>query len=655
MRKVNFLSVAGMMLLALSCGGGGGGGPITPPPPTKEIEWTVMLYMGGDNNLAPAALADLDELEQVGSTDKVHFTALADVFYLYWDEYGAPVATILDGEGNFVTPMMHITKHPEEGVQSHLADTKAVLYPIDGFNSADPVKLTNFIKWSKERFPAKHYALIIWDHGSSWLPGRAGSAAVRDDSEGGGIMYIHEIEAAIRNSGVHLDLLDFTACNMASVEAAYQLKDVTDYICASQKIMLAGPDGCFEDFASFLTANPGSDALTVGKRMVDVYVSAYTEDGNYSVTKSLIQTSKLAPIAGAVSQLVPFLADPKIISSDELQSTFYEPIRFLRDVDVCNFTNVIPYHVTNSALNNALANVRQKVHEAVVYNKVFVTDAEEPSWTFGNREFGEGEDINVNGVGGLNIFLPTERDWTQSNFGYYTSMGFVRASGWNWVITHAYQGLPYLGTAPGNWEAMLVWSTEVDLDLWVFEPDGYGGYIPASPWLGPESTNGYLSPDSHWTGIPAEAYLAKPEVIWGVYYFLAVYYMPSLFANDAYCMLGIFDSPVAEEPAIVTNSYYISASLPNDPDFGRGVVYFGWAIYEPQSDTWWFAEGDRGGQALSPEQTSDIGCQLQSLAPASSASKVRRPEGLDQDTIDQYNAQGEELARRLSEQLHSGQ
>jgi hypothetical protein len=655
MRIFSLLTIFGFVAVLFGCGGGGGN-PVNPPPPDKTTEWTVMLYMGADNNLAPCALADLDELEHVGSTDKVHFTALADVFYATWDQFSAPAVFCLqDNEGNLVTPMMHITKHPEAGVQSHLADSGAVLHPNEGFNSADPANLTSFIKWSKQRFPAKRYALIIWDHGSSWLPGRMPSAAVSDNSEAGGnAMFIHEIESAIKNSGVRFNLLDFTACNMASVEVCYQLRDVADYICASQRTMWVGVDGVYETLAGFLTSNPTSSAEILGKTLVDAYISAYAEKDLSSVTQSLIRTDKVAAIAAAVSQLTPLLSDPKIISSGNLLSMFKEPIRFMQDVDICNFSNVVPYHVSNTSLNTALANIRQKVKDAVVYNRVFVTQTPpKEDWdSWGTREFSQGQDIKVNGVGGLSIFLPTDMDWTQHNFGYYTSTAFAKASGWNWVIAHAYQGITPLETAPGGWLAALVWSTSIDLDFYVFEPilapDGQVvDFYLASPWLGNESYYGLLSPDSSWTGISAEVYQAKPEIPLGPYFFLAVFYNSSQFANAAWCTLGIFDNPSAEEPAIVSNDYYISATQPVDPDFGAGVVFFGFAFYDPPTKTWWFYENDRTGESVTQDQIGSIAGQLRQLGPQTADSKLRRPQGVDQATIDQWSKQGAELAERL--------
>ncbi len=660
MRNLLSLLLAGLLLFILGCGGGSGGNggnggngdddPINPPPTDDRAEWTVMVYMGADNNLAPCALADIDELEQVGSTSDVHFTVLADVFCLVQTLWGDIPFGILDENDSLVTPMMHISKHPEEGVQSHLSDPSAVLYQNVGFNSADPGNLTNFIKWSAQRFPAKRYALIVWDHGSSWLPGRTVSAAVYDDYEAHGeAMYIHEIESAIRNSGIHLDLLDFTACNMASVEVAYQLKDVTDYICASQKVMWVGSDGVYESVAGFLTSNPTSSAESVGKVFVDAYISTYTQKNKSSVTHSLIRTERLPAIAGAMSELTPLLSNDAIISSEDLLGTFTEPIRFHQDADICNYANVLPYHSQNPILLSALNDVKEAVSAAVVYNRGFTTSSGEADWTWGAREFDQGEDINVAGATGLSIFLPTSRDWTQNNFGYYNSIAFSNATGWPWVIRHAYEGIPYLGTAPGNWLASLTWSTGVNLDLWVFEPDGYGSLVPASPALGTRGLNGYLSGDSRNTWVSYESYETFPKVIWGPYFFLAVYYSNNLFSNSAYCVLDIYDPPRADSPSVSTDTYFISATQPLDPDFGPGVVYFGFALYNPDDGYWYFFNEDRTGQSTDQCKVQRIADESAVLEGGSLDSEPVSTSWVDEELIEQYRAQGRGLAQELLE------
>ena len=663
MRKLFFALLVGILAVCMGCGGGsadnggddgnGDDNPINPPPTDNRAEWTVMVYMGGDNNLAKCALADINELEQVGSTSKVHFTVLADVFYWNGNSWLPEVTCILDSEGNLVTPMMHIMKNPDDGVQSHLTDTSAVLYDNAGFNSADPANLTNFIKWSAQRFPAKRYALIIWDHGSSWLPGRAVNAAVYDEYEANGeAMYVHEIEAAIRNSGFHFDLLDFTACNMASVEVLYQLKDEADYICASQKVMIGGEDDVYQVISQYLTSNPTIDALDLGKIFVDAYINGYAQSNEASVTQSIIQTDRLPAVAGAMSKLTPLLSNDSIMSSNELLDSFSEPIRFHQDADICNYTNVLSYHSQNTALASALCDIRNAVSSAVVYNRGFTCTSGQSDWTWGSREFSNGEDINVAGATGLNIFLPSLSDWTQKNFGYYDSIAFSNATGWPWVIRHAYEGIPCLITAPGNWRASLTWSTGVDLDFWIFEPDGYGGIVPASPCLGTRSLNGYLSGDSRNTWVPYESYLTFPEVIWGPYFFLAVYYSDNLFSSDAYCMLDIYDPPTSDEPAVSTSVYYISATQPQDPDFGPGVVYFGFALYSPDDGYWYFCHECRDGQCQNEIQITRISGDSESFDDTSREAQSVEAIGLDPDTIQSYCEQGRALADELRRDLN---
>jgi hypothetical protein len=72
-------------------------------------------------------------------------------------------------------------------------------------------------------------------------------------------------------------------------------------------------------------------------------------------------------------------------------------------------------------------------------------------------------------------------------------------------------------------------------------------------------------------------------------------------------------------------------------------------LYDPPSDTWYFAEGDRGGDSVSLKSIPSIKDQLQTIGPKSSTNPVRRPAGLDQKTIDRFNAQGKAMAKKLAE------
>jgi hypothetical protein len=67
----------------------------TPRPPVDlahqsqtVADWTVMVYMAADNNLEPAALMDLNEMEGVGSSSNVNIVAEVDRSAEYVDTDG---------------------------------------------------------------------------------------------------------------------------------------------------------------------------------------------------------------------------------------------------------------------------------------------------------------------------------------------------------------------------------------------------------------------------------------------------------------------------------------------------------------------------------------------------------------------------------------
>lgn len=658
MKGITSVFLAICLLMVVGCGGGGGGGdPTTPPPPPppppdpQKASWNVMIYFGGDNNLAPMALIDLQELEQVGSTSQVHFTVLADIYFeVELEGGGVGVFGLFNNSDQLVTPMMRITKNPQEGIQSHLVDPEAVLYDNIGYNSADPQNLTNFIKWSAQKYPADKYALILWDHGGSWLPGRASAGAIQDMWEGeGNSMYIHEIDAAIKNSGVHFNLLDFDACNMASIEVLYQLKDVSDYICVSQRT-IPGSGNEYTGIANFLVSNPSATGKGLGGAIIDTYIAFSTPGDEASLTRSLIETSKLGAVASAVNQVVPYLADPAIISSEALELTFNEPVRFFQDVDIVNYANVLQYHSNNPNLSNNLENLKTAVYNSVVYNRVFSSGTHIPDLPFPDYEYHPDQDFNVAWASGLSIFLPRDWDWIEWNFGYYTSIGWDLDTGWSWVIRHAFEGRPFLEKISAGWWAQLEWDSDADLDFWIFEPSGAGDLVPVAPCIAPYGLNGFLSDDSFFSGISAEAYFTFEEVIHGPYYFIADFYSSGSSYNNAYCHLVLGNAEEYPIPAIISDTYYITATTPNDPDFGPGMVYFGFLLYDHDDHIWYFYEGDRTGVSYNPIPTSDIRPDLEYACPTSEEIKIRRPSGnFDPELIESYHLQGMQLADEMSQ------
>ncbi len=98
--------------------------------------------------------------------------------------------------------------------------------------------------------PAKRYSMIIGCHGMGWLPVNASRALRIQDKyhwdciDGPLTRYfggttsefqtdISTLSSAIENAGIKMEYILFDDCYMSSIEVAYELKEVTDYLIAS--------------------------------------------------------------------------------------------------------------------------------------------------------------------------------------------------------------------------------------------------------------------------------------------------------------------------------------------------------------------------------------------------------------------------------------
>lgn len=95
------------------------------------------------------------------------------------------------------------------------------------------------------------------------------------------------------------------------------------------------------------------------------------------------------------------------------------------------------------------------------------------------------------------------------------------------------QARTYEGDCPipfveGGFKLLLVWDSNVDIDLYVLdaarEDMSEDDLSVASPWLGASSQDGYLSADSVDSGYSYEGYTAYPRVHDGYYVVIADYY-----------------------------------------------------------------------------------------------------------------------------------
>lgn len=198
------------------------------------------------------------------------------------------------------------------------------LYKFPSRNSATPESLSQTIKVATTLCPAKEYGLILWSHGTGWLPtGYYANGTFPSSSASPALKYAKRVVAAdtpaemtfgsensieieiakLKNGLPHkFSYIIFDACLMGGIETAYELKDSTDYIVFSPAEVLA--DGFpYNKIMKhlFSSSTTEENIINVAKE----YYNHYNEmTGQYkSATVSVIKTSALSNLASATKEV----------------------------------------------------------------------------------------------------------------------------------------------------------------------------------------------------------------------------------------------------------------------------------------------------------------------------------------------------------------
>jgi hypothetical protein len=241
-----------------------------------EAEWTIMDFINGKNNLEPYALKDMNEMEQVGSTDKVNIVTETGLVSGYGDMPWTGTNRFLIKKDNDTNTV-----------------TSPVVQSMGKVDMGDYKSVIDFVNWAKQNYPAKHYMLIIWNHGSGWdksLPPAATKGISYDDETGNNIN-TPQMGLILKQVG-GVDVYGSDACLMQMAEVDYELKDNVTYIVGSEETE-PGDGYTYNDLLGPLAANPAMSPEDLGKLAVDAYANHYQQEGNQGSTQSLVKTSAL--------------------------------------------------------------------------------------------------------------------------------------------------------------------------------------------------------------------------------------------------------------------------------------------------------------------------------------------------------------------------
>lgn len=353
------------------------------PPMQPERDWTILLYMAGDNGktfetkhgayalmaeMTSAGYTDIAEVEAVGTTDQVAVLA-------QFDTSGADGTYRLE---------IHKGKTAQENIVETISET----------NTGDPSELAKFIVWGMTRCPAKHTMVVLWNHGLGWKDddiyqsvrglsrtvrsggrGRTQNAAMfrstaatvkqlaedEDDEEARGILCDDtsmdfltnaEMSQALKvamfaqdetdaaaifadearlasvmetgNEGAlrRLAVIGMDACLMAMLEVQYQVRQFADLLVSSQEVEPI--DGWpYSEILARLAANPSAGPADFSKIIVEEYERFYFSK---NTTLSAVNLGTMAEVRRLVSDFAAAL-DAAYASDDSLQLAYAKAVK----------------------------------------------------------------------------------------------------------------------------------------------------------------------------------------------------------------------------------------------------------------------------------------------------------------------------------------
>ncbi|MFR9579559.1 MAG: clostripain-related cysteine peptidase [Rikenellaceae bacterium] len=236
------------------------------------------------------------------------------------------------------------------------SSTRTEITQYSNFQSVTSSSFTTIINKAKEYAPADTYNIIISGHGTGWVPTtmsmRSLSSFIDFDayreqsniptryigSSSNGRMEISDLKSALESSNTTFGYILFDACFMSSIEAFYDLRDLSDYIIASPcEVMSYGFP--YEKALPYLFSDNGHsvDYEGVCRSYYEFYKDTYSYYG-YKTPSGAIAvtvTKELEPLASVVKEINSSTINS--VNVNTLQS--YDLLTYPAFVDLGDYIN----------------------------------------------------------------------------------------------------------------------------------------------------------------------------------------------------------------------------------------------------------------------------------------------------------------------------
>jgi probable HAF family extracellular repeat protein len=350
--------------------------------------WTLMFYLDGDNTLSPTYLAIIQQLQRAATNPNVNIVAL-------WDSSGGSDSAYYKFRANG----MDITAQGE-------------------LDMSNPTTLVNFANWARTNYPARHYALLLDNHGSGVTGG-----LVDDTTSPSAIMRVPQMGAALNtitvNGANKIDVLVMNMCLMGMIEDAYEMGNYIDYYVASENLQWSYSNG-------YYTYVSGVISTTTPSQFATAVVNGYANDvSSKSYTMSAADISQLGNLVNATNSLALLLTSNITTTAPILTNISQAVQRYDNKapsgidtadqyIDLYDFARLVKAGVADAGIQNAAQGVMDAVNGYIIAER---------HHSFLGGWFGI---YDLDDSHGVSIFFPSMKG------SFYTGLNLSFAAGTSW-------------------------------------------------------------------------------------------------------------------------------------------------------------------------------------------------------------------------------
>lgn len=364
-----------------------------PTEKPTEKEWTLLLFLNGHNNLDSYGAFNINQMEEVGSSDDINMV-------VQW-------ASLDNGK----TKRLYVEKDNDANVTSPAVET---LDPVD---MGDYKKLIEFVEWGVKNYPAKHYMIVVWNHGSGWhkLSRDNISRDISSDDLTGHVITTEQLALAMDESakiiGHKVDIYGSDACLMAMAEVGSQMQSSVDYMVGSADLE-PGEGWPYNTWLNKWAANSKATPAEVSQYLVQEYLKAYDGGiyGTSSVTLSSMNLNYLPQLESSVKALKNSLVE---LSDADLLVTKAAAEKSLNYY----YSDYVDLGVYIDKLVESKSNIKEKL----------LNDVKEKMKSVVVESGGTGSFSSSQGVA---FWLPTDSYYLSSYGDRYSKLKFNKSTDW---------------------------------------------------------------------------------------------------------------------------------------------------------------------------------------------------------------------------------